>query len=68
VYRRAPVPFGRGKPSALRFSATLDPLVLTATTDDQRKAICDLEARLMRLPDRRLAAELNDLPALFSAT
>jgi hypothetical protein len=59
----------RGSDSSFYFtSATLDPLVLTATTDDQREAICDLEARLMRLPDRRLAAELNDLLALFSAT
>jgi hypothetical protein len=54
--------------SYLYGSATLDPLVLTATSAEQREAICDLEARLMRLPDKRLVAELNDLLALFSAT
>ena len=59
----------RGSDGSFYFaSATLDPLVLTATTAEQREAICDLEARLMRLRDRRLVAELNDLLALFSAT
>jgi hypothetical protein len=59
----------RGSDGSTYFTgATLDPLVLTATTADQREAICDLEARLPRLPDRRLVAELNELLALFSAT
>ena len=54
--------------STLFGGTTLEPLVLTATTAEQREAICDLEARLTRLPDRRLVAELNRLLALFSAT
>jgi hypothetical protein len=44
------------------------PLVLTATTDAQREAICDLQARASRLSDKRLVAELNKLLALFAAT
>jgi hypothetical protein len=46
----------------------LAPLVLTATTDAQRTAICDLQANASRLSDKRLVAELNKLLALFSAT
>ena len=42
--------------------------VLTATTDAQRAAICDLAASLNRLSDKKLLAELNRLLALFSAT
>jgi hypothetical protein len=42
--------------------------VLTATTDAQRKAICDLAASLNQLSDKKLLAELNRLLALFSAT
>lgn len=42
--------------------------VLTATTDAQRAAICDLAASLNRLSDKKLLAELNKLLALFSAT
>jgi hypothetical protein len=57
----------RGSDGSVFFAgATLDPLVLTATTADQREAICDLAARLARLNDKRLVAELNDLLALFS--
>jgi hypothetical protein len=46
----------------------LAPLVLTANTAEEQKTICDLQARVYRLPDKRLAAELNDLLVLFSAT
>jgi hypothetical protein len=49
-------------------SASLAPLALTATTAEQRAAICDLENRPPRLPDRRLVAEVNDLLTLLSTT
>jgi hypothetical protein len=42
--------------------------VLTATTNAQRAAICDLVASLNRLSDKKLLAELNRLLALFSST
>jgi hypothetical protein len=42
--------------------------VLTATTAEQREAICDLENRPPRLPDRRLVVEVNDLLTLLSTT
>jgi hypothetical protein len=58
----------RGSDGSFFFAgATLEPLVLTATTAEQGEAICDLEARLPRLSDKRLVAELNDLLALFAA-
>jgi hypothetical protein len=47
-------------------SATLEPLVLTAATAEQREAICDLEASLTRSPDKRLVAKLNALLALWA--
>jgi hypothetical protein len=65
---RASIIFRGSDGSTLFGSATLEPLVLTATTAEQREAICDLQARLPRLNDKRLVAELNDLLALFSAT
>jgi hypothetical protein len=46
----------------------LAPLVLTADTAQEQEAICNLQARVYRLPDKRLVAELNDLLLLFSAT
>jgi hypothetical protein len=65
----APYIIFRGSDGSTLFGGTtLEPLVLTAITAEQREAICDLEARLTRLPDRRLVAELNKLLALFSAT
>ena len=58
----------RGSDGSFFFAgADLEPLVLTATTAEQGEAICDLEARLPRLSDKRLVAELNDLLALFAA-
>jgi hypothetical protein len=45
----------------------LAPLTLTATTNAQREAICDLQAKASRLSDKRLVAELNKLLVLFSA-
>jgi hypothetical protein len=42
--------------------------VLTATTDAQRAAICDLAASLNRLSDKKLLADLNKLLAVFSST
>jgi hypothetical protein len=54
--------------STLFGSARLLPLVLTATTAEQRDAICDLDERPSRFPDMRLVAELNELLGLFQAT
>jgi hypothetical protein len=64
----SPVYFRGSDGSTYIGGAPLAPLVLTATTAKQREAICDLQARASRLPDKRLVAELNDLLVLFSAT
>jgi hypothetical protein len=57
------VPSGSSKPRPKSRKARM-----TATTDAQRAAICDLAASLNRLSDKTLLAELNRLLVLFSAT
>jgi hypothetical protein len=52
--------------STLFTHAQLGSYTLTATTAEQREAICDLEARLHRFGDKKLVAELNKLLALFA--
>jgi hypothetical protein len=47
-------------------SASLDPLLLTATTAQQRETICALEESLPKLTDKRLVAKLNTLLALWA--
>ena len=51
--------------STLFTHAQLGSYTLIATTAEQRKAICDLEARLDRYSDKKLVAGLNELLGLF---
>ena len=49
-------------------SVSLVPLVLTATTAEQRDAICDLDTRLPRGPDWRLVNAVNNVLGTFVTT
>ena len=67
LFIRSPrIAFTGDDASTLFTHAQLGSSTLTGTTAEQREAICDLEARLLRHGDKKLVAELNELLALFA--
>jgi hypothetical protein len=62
---RDPLYFRGSDGGLLIGSVSLVPLVLTATTAEQREAICDLDAGLPRGPDWRLVNAVNNVLGTF---